>query len=279
MSAILPLLLLLVAPAPAEVRTLTATISDEKGATVEGLVADDLVVLENGVAREVVRAEADKRPLTLALILDASEPIGSSFRLNLSQAVSSFIDQLPEGTTYTLWTTSDRANKVVGPTADRAEGVRAIGRLFPRGGNTLLDTLVEASKALATPEGQRSAIVVVTAVDPELSYRDRQQVVDQVRGRADVFMAVQFEAESAATDDRIRFDYVLGALTGETGGVYERPLSAMGVAGALRNVSAAIRAPYRLSYATLAELKERKLEVNVARPGVKVRVWPAKKKP
>jgi len=276
MIAGLALALLVAGPAAAEARTVKVTFTDDKGSAVEGLEAAELVVLENGVAREVVRAEVDRRPLTLALILDTSEPVGAAFRLNLVDAVASFLSQLPDGARYTVWATGDRATRVAGPSTDRAEGIRAVRRLFPRGGNTLLDTLVEATKELEPAEGQRSAVVVVTGVDPELSYRDRQKAVDQTRGGADVFMAVQFEVDSRF-EDRIRYEYVLDILTRETGGLYERPLSAMAVPGSLGKIGAELKAPYRLTYATLPELKERKLEVTVARPGVKARVWPGSK--
>jgi hypothetical protein len=271
------LALLLAGPAPAEVRSVTVTFTDENGAPVEGLVADEMVVLENGVAREVAQAEVDRRPLTLGLVLDTSEPLGSAFRLNVVDAVIAFIAGLPDGARYTVWGTGDRATRIVGPTTDRAEGTRALKRQFPRGGNTLLDTLVQACKELEPAEGQRAAIVIVTGLDPELSYRDRNKAVDDARGCADVFMAVQFDAEQADFEDRIRYEYVLDTLTRETGGLYERPLSSMGVAPALRKMAADLKAPYRVTYATLPEIKDRKLQITVARPGVKARVWPGKK--
>jgi len=275
-SALL-LALLLADPAPAEVRTVTVTFIDENEAAVEGLAAEEMVVLENGVAREVVRAEVDQRPLTLGLVLDTSEPVGSAFRLNVMSATTSFLGALPAGTRFTVWGTGDRATKVVGPTTDRAEGIRAVKRQFPRGGNTLLDTLVEACKELEPVEGQRSAVVIVTGLDPELSFRDRTRTVDEARGCADVFMAVQFDAEQAGPEDRMRYEYVLEALTRETGGLYERPLSSMGVGQAMRKIAADLRAS-RVSYATLPEIKDRKLEITVARPGVKARIWPGKNK-
>jgi hypothetical protein len=275
-SAVL-LALLLAGPPPAEVRTATVTFTDENGAPVEGLVSEEMVVLESGVAREVVRAEVDRRPLTLGFVLDTSEPVGSAFRLSLVDAVAAFLAGLPDGARFTLWGTGDRATRIVGPTKDRAEGTRAVKRQFPRGGNTLLDTLVQACRELEPVEGQRSAIVVLTGLDPEMSYRDRLRAVDEARGCADVFMAVQFDAEQAAFEDRVKYEYVLETLTRDTGGLYERPLSSMGVGVALRKIAAQLKAPYRVTYATLPEIKDRKLEVTVARPGVKARVWPGKK--
>jgi len=49
-------------------------------------------------------------------------------------------------------------------------------------------------------------------------------------------------------------------------------VSAMGTQRALEKVSQDFRAQHRLLYATVPDLKERKVEVKVARPGVKVRV-------
>lgn len=273
----LAVLLLLAEPNPAETRTVTVSFTDQDDSPVEGLGAEDMVILENGVAREVVTAEVDRRPLTLGFVLDTSEPVGSAFRLNIVDAVSGFLTALPEGTRYTLWGTGDRATKVAGPTTDRAEGVRALKRQFPRGGNTLLDTLIQACKELAPVEGQRSAVVIVTGMGTELSYADRFKAVEQARGRADVFTAVQFDGEGSSFEDRVKYEYVLEALTREAGGLYERPLSSMGVSGAVGKIAADLKAPYRVSYASLPEIKDRKVEVTVSRPGVKARVWPVKK--
>ena len=44
----------------------------------------------------------------------------------------------------------------------------------------------------------------------------------------------------------------------------------MGADSGLRKLSAALRAGYRIAYATVPDLKKRKLELKVARPGTKV---------
>jgi hypothetical protein len=44
----------------------------------------------------------------------------------------------------------------------------------------------------------------------------------------------------------------------------------MGVGRALDKVAAALGGQYRVTYGTLPDIKERKIEVKVARPGVKV---------
>ena len=79
--------------APAEARTVTVSMTDDKGGPVAGLRADEVVVLENGVAREVSRVEPESRPLTVAVIVDSSEPISSLFRLNVVDEVLQLADR------------------------------------------------------------------------------------------------------------------------------------------------------------------------------------------
>ena len=78
-------------------RTVTITVVDEKGHAVEGLSTTDLAVLEDGSARTPVSLEPDARPVTLALVVDSSEPLGTQFRLNFLDALVAFLGRLPEG--------------------------------------------------------------------------------------------------------------------------------------------------------------------------------------
>src|SRR5262245_44210275 len=76
-------------------KTLTVTAVDEKGLPVQGLVAEEVAVLENGVAREAKRFELDQRPLDLALLIDTSAPMASLYRLNILDPVVAFLRRLP----------------------------------------------------------------------------------------------------------------------------------------------------------------------------------------
>ncbi len=90
-AAIALALLLLAQAGSATVRSLSVAVSDEKGALVEGLTRDEVVVLENGVARELTLLEPDRRPLTLALVVDSSQPVSTAFRLQLVPAITEFL--------------------------------------------------------------------------------------------------------------------------------------------------------------------------------------------
>jgi hypothetical protein len=65
---------------------------------------------------------------------------------------------------------------------------------------------------------------------------------------------------------------VFSELAKRTGGLHETVLSSLGIDSGMKKLTAFLRGGYRLSYATLPGLKSRKLEVKVARPGVKVKI-------
>ena len=226
--------LLLQASAPADVRTLNVWITDSKGSAVRGLVPEEAAVVENGVARNVTRLEQDRRPLTLAVVVDASAPMASFYRLHLVDPVVQLLNQLPEGSRFAVWTTGDRPQKIVDWGDDVAAASRALKRVAPLGGNTVLDAIVEASADLRQKESERSAVVVVSGVGIGFSNYERRQVVEKATAGGATFMIVQFdetgEPSEAAGDQvtRLDYDYVFDNLSRRTGGLRELTMSAMG---------------------------------------------------
>jgi VWFA-related protein len=272
-STLLAVVLTLPAPAAEpELRTIGVAVSDAKGQPVTGFDLRDVALIENGVARDVARFELDDRPLTVAVLVDTGEAMSTALRLHLVDAVSAFLAALPSDARYALWRTGDRPEKIVDYTDDREAAVKALKRTFPQGGNTVLDALVEASRDLKKQEGARSAVVALTGMGQEFSNRTRQRVVEEARDNADVFSSLAIDEGDASFEMRTNYEYVLSRLARLSGGLHERSLSSMGAGLGLRKLAADLRAHYRLSYVTEPGLAERRLEVQVARPGTKVRV-------
>ena len=277
-------LLLLAPPSPApaddESRSLTVTVTDEKGAPVDGLTAQDVAVLESGAARTLTRVERDERPLRVAVLVDTSEPMGDHYRLHILDPLLGFLGRLPKGTEFAVWTTGDRPNKVVDYGQGTAAAAKALRRVFPTGGNTLLDALVEASRDLQSKEAARSAIVVVTGIGAGFTNYSKEQVVDIVRPTGATVLAAEIEESGADASrgqgevSRTDYDYTLGNLAEATGGRRDILLSAMGAGRTLDSFAGELGSQYRITYDGVAGLKDkdRKVEVKVARPGAKVRI-------
>jgi VWFA-related protein len=268
------------APPPDDVRTVTISVTDDKGQPVESLAAEEVAVLENGTARTLTKVEKDRRPLRLAVLVDTSQPIGDHYRLQMLDPLLKFLSRLPEGTDFSVWTTGDRPNKVVNYGAGRAAATKALQRIFPTGGNTVLDALVEASKDLASKEAGRSAIVVLTGTGAGFTSYSKEQVVDIVRPVGATVLAAEIEESDAEASraqgevSRTDYDYVLGNLAEATGGRREILLSSMGTGNVLDSFAGELAGQFRLTYESVPGLKDkdRKVEVKVARPGARVRV-------
>jgi hypothetical protein len=136
----------------------------------------------------------------------------------------------------------------------------------------MLDAVAEASadlKKLAR-EGDRTAIVAVSFTGPEFSYLDKYRSAELGEKNCELLLAVQVDTGGDDFETRSNLSYVFDRVAKATGGRYDLILSAMGTDDALRKLSAHLRSGYRLSYATVADLKKRKLDVSIARPGTKV---------
>jgi VWFA-related protein len=277
MSALTLAVFLLGQAAPAtapgtEVRALTVTLLDEKDQGVTDVSTRDVALLENGVSRDIVSFKSDARPLSVAILVDTSAAMGSSYRLNVVDAVAGVVTRLPDGARYAVWTTGDRPTKVVDHTDDRQAAGKALRRVAPQGGNYVLDAVGEASADLKklSREGDRTVVVVVTGMGPEFSYRDKYRAAEEGEKNADLFLSVQIDSGDADFETRSNVGYVLDRLARATGGRYQVILSAMGTDAALRKLSTHLQSGYRLAYATVADLKTRKLDLSVARPGTRL---------
>jgi VWFA-related protein len=255
-----------------EIRALTVTLVDDKGQEVTDVSAADVALVENGVHRDIASFARDARPLTAAILVDTSAAVSSAYRLNVVDAVVGFVARLPQAARYSIWTTGDRPTKVVDYTDDRAAAGAAMRRVAPQGGNYTLDALAEASVDLAklAKEGDRRAVIAVTGFGPEFSYRDKQRAAEEAEARADLFLSVQVDVGGDDFETRTRLSYVLERLATASGGRADQVLSYMALDSALKKLSAHLASGYRLRYATLPELKKRKLELSVARPGTRV---------
>jgi hypothetical protein len=255
-----------------EVRALTVTLLDEKDREVTDVSAADVALVENGVARDITSFKPDRRPLSLAVLVDTSAAVGSAYRLNVVEAVVGLIARLPDGSRYALWTTGDRPTKVLDHTDDRGAAGPALRRVAPQGGNYMLDAFSEASKDLKklSREGDRTAVVAVSFTGPEFSYLDKYRASEVAEKNAELFLSVQVESGGADFEMRTNLSYVMDRLARGSGGRYDLVLSAMGTDAALRKVSAHLRSGYRLAYATVSDLKRRNLDLSIARLGTKV---------
>ena len=243
------------------------TVTDKKGKPIEDLKAGEVQVVENGAAHPIDRLELDRRPLTVALVIDTSAGVGSFLRPDFVPAAVGFLQRLPPGSTFSVWSTSDRPKLLVPEGTDIKAAEDALRGIAPFGNNAAVDTIIAASQELAKAEGRRTAVVSVVSASmgdvsidvgselPKASMRPVYMVVEVIVG-----------AQDARLEDAVK------SLTSRTGGFHERVFSTMAVEAQLRRVNDLLMAQYRAGYKPTADPRSTKVEVKVARKDTRTRM-------
>lgn len=287
-------LLATAAPAPAlaaEPRALAVAVADAQGQFVADLRAEELRVIENGEPRELDHFERDERPLAAYLVLDTSTGASRVFRTQAFDAVWAFVSSLPPGSKCTLWTTGDRPRRLGALDGDRKAVDKKVGQGFAlEGANTLMDTLVDAAVALANESGKRRALVVITGAGAGHTTRSPGDVKARTRRASAPVLALMYGDGEALTAGSLRLgdtprdgdnltivgasdhERILSELAQVTGGRFERMPAALGAGTAFGPMAAELGGQYRIRYKPGAGQGPMRVEVRVARPGVRWRV-------
>jgi VWFA-related protein len=264
-------------------RAMYVSVVDREGAPVTGLPAREFLVREDGVAREVLVAEAADDPITIALLVDnsaVSDPVIPDVR----RALAAFAEKMGGRHPIAVTTFGDRPTILQDYTLVTPQVVRGVERIFaqPGSGGVLLQALVEISKGFAKRDFDRAVIVAITTEGPEFSDLNDTQVLPFLRESGASLHAFVFTArltpDPRSTGVRERA-IVLDRGTRETGGRRNDLLSSMAIDDALRMLAEQLTHEYRITYSRPDSLiPPQKIEVSVKRPGLEARGTPVKAK-
>lgn len=270
------------AAAQAQQRDLFVSVVDKAGAPVKDLQVADFVVREDNLAREVLAVRPFTEPLDLVLLIDNSTAVQRDVSL-LRSALTSFVRSLGDDHRYALVTFGERPTLVVDNVTRVDElASKGINRLFslPDTGSYLLDALVEVNRGFAKREASHPVIVVVSFEGPELSNTHYSNVLDSLRETGAGLFVVAVNIPNTAdlnSIERQSREMVYSRGTREAGGRLQTALSAQGLEFELKQLAAALKERYVVTYARPETLiPPKKVEVTAKRSGLDVRGLPAK---
>ena len=249
-------------------RVIYASVVDRDGEPVLDLTVKDFVVREDGQAREVLRVSRDTDPLQIALLVDNSVAMRDRVTI-LRKSAGAFVDATRQGVPIALITLAERPTIAVAYTPERGPLRTAIDKMFAYpAGNYLLDGIAETSQGLVKRKMWRSAIVVLTGLGPEMSYRQYTEVLRFFREGGASLHVLQVGAGIGAQGREI----VLHRGTSETGGRYEQVLQITGLELKARQLATEVSNQYRVVYARPDRLvPPQRTEVSVRRPDLRAR--------
>ena len=164
------------------IRSVTLSVYTKKAEPVSDLRPDEVVVSEGGQKPKVLGLEPDRRPLEVAVVLDSSAAVASSYRSDLVAAVVGLWKALPSDASVAVWTTGP-PSKVVDFGTDLATAEPKLQSVAPAGKNYAFDAMLDASRELVKRPSERRALVLVTNIDIEAT-RTRTAEAQQAMGLA-----------------------------------------------------------------------------------------------
>jgi hypothetical protein len=273
------------ARAQAVERALYVSVLDDKGAPVKAdLAPTDLVVREDGMAREILRVTPATQPMQVAVLVDTSVALTSDVS-NVREALEAFVNKVAgaNGSEVGLVEYGDRPRVLSEPTTSPTVAKKGIESIFakPGAGAYMLDAIVETSRGFQKREASRPVIVVVMIEAVEFSNASYDRVLEALAagGAALHVMALTRPGGGIGnmTDEVRNRNIVIDSGTRQSGGRRENLLSSMALKPALDALAEELLHQWHVVYGRPQTLiPPEKVTVESARPELTVRGTPAK---
>lgn len=232
-----------------EMVLVTVSVTDGHGRLIGGLTRDDFVVLEDGQPQAIAAFTAARLPLSLGILLDASDSMFGARIADARRALERFLVDLlkPEDEAFLMvfnheqhvvapWTANPRGLR------DRFDGVR------PFGSTALYDALIASVPEFDARRHQRAALLVVSDGADTASKASLMATARLLR-RIDPFVyAIAIDSSSrVAINTRVNAD-ALRTITDPTGGYTEIIRDSTELDAATARIAEELNAQYAIGY-------------------------------
>ena len=261
-------------PADARTQSVYVGVVDSKGNAVTGLTAADFAVREDGVSREVLRAEPASEPLDIVFLVDDSQAATSTIPY-MRDALTRLVDRLQGKARIGIVTVGERPTSVAESTTDIAALKKGIGRIFARRGSGayLLEGINEVLRGFRRRESNRKTTVALTVEGVEFSNLQHERVNAALLDSGATLHVLAIGPPAPTDTDELRNrNLVLSEGTQWTGGRREQLLTAMALEERLQQLGGELVNQYLVTYGRPdALVPPEKLQVTVNKPGLTAR--------
>jgi VWFA-related protein len=140
---------------------LYAVVTDEDGRYVNDLSQKDFRIQENGRTQTIERFSADRKPLKIALVIDASYSMTRDGKLEAAREASrDFVSALGPGDECMLVTFNDSVDVAHELTSNKSALLATIDRTEAVGGTALYDALFKTADRLEKVDGRKVLVLL-----------------------------------------------------------------------------------------------------------------------
>jgi Ca-activated chloride channel family protein len=226
----------------------TVTVTDASGRLITGLGKDDFEVFENGEPQPVTQFTDERVPVSLGVLLDASDSMRGQPIADARSALDRFVGDLLEAEDEAFVAAFNHLPRIIVPWTRPPATVRLQpNTLRPTGGTAIYDALVASAGLFERRTNTRSALVVISDGADTASDRSLQQARDVIR-RTDPFVyAIAIDAPDARQSTRVNPE-ALREITGPSGGYTEVVRSAEDLGPATERIAYELNHQYTIGY-------------------------------
>jgi VWFA-related protein len=231
-----------------DVVQVTVTVTDAEGRLARGLAAADFEIFEDGVEQPITQFSDARVPVSLGVLLDASDSMRGGAAEDASAALGRFVRDLllPVDEVFVATFNHRPRLAAVWTTPPRALG-DALADLVPGGGTAIYDALADTARLFDRRSHLRAALVVISDGADTASGRTLQEALEELR-RSDAFVyAVAIDSPDALESTRVN-PAALQEVAGLTGGYTEVVRSAADLGPATSRIAEELNSQYTLGY-------------------------------
>jgi Ca-activated chloride channel homolog len=229
--------------------TINATVNDLDGRLVRDLTADRFEVFEDGQRQEVTLFTNERVPVSLGILLDASDSMYGRRIADARGAIDHFLaDLLDPSDEFSLLVFNHQQQLLTAWTDDRAVALRLLAPVKPWGSTAIYDAIMAAIPLGESRHNERAALLVVsdgadTASDTGLR---------ELRGallRTDLFIyAIGIDSADRRTINAPVSAATLSQITDQSGGRTRVVHDSSEVVTALEQIAEELNSQYLIGY-------------------------------
>jgi VWFA-related protein len=226
----------------------TVTVTDATGRLIPNLTRDDFEIFEDGTPQPVTQFTDQRVPVSLGVLLDASDSMRGVAIVDARGAVDRFVAELLGPDEEAFVAAFNHAPRLIGRWTRPPFTLRGqLDDFRPTGGTAIYDALVASAPIFDKRTNTRAALVVISDGADTASDRTLQQARDILR-RTDPFVyAIAIDSPAALQSTRVNPE-ALREITGPSGGYTEVVHGASDLGPATERIAAELNAQYTLGY-------------------------------
>jgi VWFA-related protein len=228
----------------------TVSVTDASGRLITGLTQGDFQIFEDGVEQTITQFTDKRVPVSLGMLLDASDSMRGQAVIDARDAFDRFVGDLLLTEDEVFVATFNHMPRLLTKWTRPPMSLRGrLNELKPSGGTAIYDAVADTSRLFEQRVNLRAAMIVVSDGADTASDRSLLQTIEVIR-RNDAFVyAIAIDAPDGRDSTRVNPE-ALRDITSLTGGYTEVVKSAADLGPATARIADELNKQYTIGYSS-----------------------------